>query len=280
MSPVIVCSTATQCERLISVLKPYGITPEFDEDADLNRLKKSKASDKIIVTTGRLSEGFVFKDENLAVITENEIFGLKFQRRKKVRKLASERIYALNELSVDDIVVHTGFRGNLERKESLERVKDALSTIMGKTLNTRVRINLESMAGSGTVIGSTLEELSDILYGLSDNDRTGICLDTAHLYASGYDLGSSEAYDRFRSRLLSLFEPDYVACWHLNDSSRELGSNIDRHENIGEGYLGLQVFGSIINDPLWEDVPCILETPKSSNGDRKNLSILRKLRGG
>ncbi len=200
-------------------------------------------------------------------------------RQKSINTMIEE-IKACDRLGIDDIVVHPGFRGNLERKESLERVKDALSTIMGKTLNTRVRINLESMAGSGTVIGSTLEELSDILYGLSDNDRTGICLDTAHLYASGYDLGSSEAYDRFRSRLLSLFEPDYVACWHLNDSSRELGSNIDRHENIGEGYLGLQVFGSIINDPLWEDVPCILETPKSSNGDRKNLSILRKLRGG
>ncbi|MGM0417441.1 MAG: transcription-repair coupling factor [Thermodesulfobacteriota bacterium] len=120
MSPVIVCSTATQCERLISVLKPYGITAEFDENADLNRIKKSKSSNKIIVTTGRLSEGFVFEDENLALISENEIFGLKFQRRKKVRKLASERIYALNELSVDDIIVHTDH--GLGQYKGLEKI--------------------------------------------------------------------------------------------------------------------------------------------------------------
>ncbi|MCB9480557.1 MAG: transcription-repair coupling factor [Desulfobacteraceae bacterium] len=119
--PVIVCSSKTQCERLSSVLKPYGVDAEFYPQffSLKNNLKRSIISSAVIVA-GDLASGFTFEDQGLAIITENEIFGVKHARRKKVRKLAGERIFSLNELNIDDIVVH-GEHG-LGRYKGLEKI--------------------------------------------------------------------------------------------------------------------------------------------------------------
>ncbi|PIE74786.1 MAG: transcription-repair coupling factor [Deltaproteobacteria bacterium] len=118
--PIIVCSTKTQADRLISVLKPYGILPELKENIDFSKLKKKAWTKNIFLTTGKLVSGFTFKNEKISIITENEIFGIKSYRRKKVRKLAAERIFSLNELVQGDIVVHTDH--GLGRFKGLEKI--------------------------------------------------------------------------------------------------------------------------------------------------------------
>lgn len=198
---------------------------------------------------------------------------------KSVEAMVTE-INICDRLGIDDIVVHPGHKGELPFRKASENVSRALQEIIKRTEHARVRINLETMAGEGTVIGSTLDELALIADKVLDDERIGICLDTAHLHAAGYDLRTLNAYSRFKSRLLSMFEVRNIACWHLNDTYREIGSRIDRHENIGEGKLGLNSFGFILNDAEWDDIPAILETPKGQGKDDKNLSLLRKLRGG
>ncbi len=198
---------------------------------------------------------------------------------KSIEAMVAE-ISICDRLGIDDIVVHPGHKGELGSDEALKKISLSLLDIIKKTEHTRVRINLETMAGEGTVIGSRLEELYQIAEYVSRYDRVGICLDTAHLHAAGYDLRTLNAYKRFKKKLLSLFELHNIACWHLNDTYKEIGSRIDRHENIGEGTIGLNAFSFIVNDPDWQNKSSILETPKGNGKDRRNMALLKKVRGG
>jgi len=118
-----------------------------------------------------------------------------------------------------------------------------------------------------------------VLNSLDWTSRLGICVDTCHIFASGYELRTPYAYEKLVQKLEKLFGLERIGCWHLNDSKEERGSRKDRHQHIGEGKIGEQVFSRIVSDPKWMDVPCILETPKEKGSDVRNLTLLRKMRG-
>jgi len=124
-----------------------------------------------------------------------------------------------------------------------------------------------------------LEELAWIIESLDDNSRLGVCLDTCHLFAGGYELRGRVSYERLVRSVERLFGIGRVGCWHLNDSKKDMGSHLDRHQHIGEGQIGVEFFSCIVSDPRWGDTPCLLETPKEGSGDEGNLALLRKLRG-
>jgi deoxyribonuclease-4 len=146
---------------------------------------------------------------------------------------------------------------------------------------------LEQTAGQGTALGSTFEQLASILAKAGDHKRLGVCLDTCHLLAAGYDICAPEGYADTFTRFGRLIGFSRLKVFHLNDSKKPLASRVDRHEHIGRGHLGLEPFRRIVNDPRFRKLPMLLETPKEEGRsptavvvdrfDERNLSTLRGL---
>ena len=146
---------------------------------------------------------------------------------------------------------------------------------------------LEHTAGQGTALGATFEQLASIMARMNDHRRVGVCLDTCHLLASGYDLCSPEGYASTFKQFGRLVGFERLKAFHLNDSKKPLGSRVDRHEHIGQGCLGLEPFRRIVNDRRFRGVPMLLETPKADGKatgviavdphDERNLNTLRSL---
>ncbi|MBN1333398.1 MAG: deoxyribonuclease IV [Synergistales bacterium] len=199
-------------------------------------------------------------------------------QQRSINALVDEIVVA-SLLGIDYLVVHPGSHGGIGEKAGLKQISDSLVSILDRTDHTRVKILLETMAGQGTTLGYKLDHFQVILDELDRPDRLGLCLDTSHLFASGYDLSKKNQYQNFKRKVHTLIGLEKVFCWHFNDSKKDLGSMIDRHEHIGSGKLGLNPFSFILNDPQWDNIPCILETPKTGIGDEGNLALLRKLRG-
>lgn len=179
-------------------------------------------------------------------------------------------------LGIDFLVSHPGNYID-DRASGLARnaagITIALETIPGRTV-----LLLEMTAGSGTALGASFEETAQLLASLPAElrPRTGVCLDTAHLFAAGYDL--RDAYDDVWRRFEDAFETDRPHMMHLNDSRAPLGSRRDRHELIGEGTIGDRAFRRIMTDPRFATVPKVIETPKGAEPERTDRRMLRRLR--
>ena len=201
------------------------------------------------------------------------------EKREKSVAVLAEEIERCEALGIEDLVLHPGSHLGEGLEYGRELVAEGLKCALERTSGMRTRVLLETMSGQGYSIGTTIEDLAWILDRVDDPSRAGICLDTCHLFAGGYELRGRTSYDRFVRSVEKHIGLERVGCWHLNDSKAEMGSRIDRHQHLGEGFLGLDLFSSIITDPRWKDVPCLLETPKGPPGDRGNIALLRKLRG-
>ena len=182
-------------------------------------------------------------------------------------------------LGVEELVVHPGSSRGTPKEDGLERLAKSLKEVIHATSMMRVRILLETMAGQGSILGSSLDELQFVLDRIGYTEKLGVCLDTCHLFAAGHELRTEEAYGRFVATLMGKIGLERIGCWHLNDSEHVKGSRLDRHQHIGDGELGLSPFSFIVNDPRWDHVPALLETPQNGIGNEGNLTILRKLRG-
>lgn len=186
-------------------------------------------------------------------------------------------------LGLDALVTHPGHAMGDDPEAALRRnaaaLSDALRACPGET-----RVLLETTAGSGTALGSTFEELARLLELVPSSlrARIGVCLDTAHVFAAGYDLRLD--YERVVERFHAVLGLDRLGLLHLNDSSTTLGSRVDRHADIGRGELGERPFAALMRDPRLASVPRVLETPKGDDppaADLRNLEKLRRLaRGG
>lgn len=180
-------------------------------------------------------------------------------------------------LGLDALVTHPGNAtdGDVDRglAQNAELVERALEEMPGRT-----RVLLETTAGAGRVLGATFEQLAAIVerIGPSARPRVGVCVDTCHVWAAGYDLAGD--YDGVMARLEDTLGPERVRLFHLNDSQGALGSRRDRHAGIGEGTLGEAPFRRLMNDPRFTALPKVLETPKGTDpvaADRANLARLR-----
>lgn len=176
-------------------------------------------------------------------------------------------------LGIPYLVVHPGAHPDVDR--GIELIAQGLSESLARTKGA-ARVLLEGTAGQGTSIGHRFEHLARILERVEDPDRVGICLDTCHLYAAGYDIGTESGYHRTMEELDRLVGLRKVKAFHLNDCKKPLGCRVDRHEEIGEGTLGLKAFAPLVNDPRFKDVVGVLETPEPENY-AKNLIALRRL---
>ena len=182
-------------------------------------------------------------------------------------------------LGLPYLVMHPGCHMGAGEKAGLRRIVRSLDRLHQRTRGVRVRVLVETTAGQGTCLGYRFEHLAEILEGVGEPERVGICLDTCHVFAAGYDLRTLKEYNRTMRRLNKLVGLDKVMVFHLNDSLRDLGSRVDRHQHIGRGRIGLEAFRFILNDSRFAGRPMVLETPKGkgNTADKKNLAVLRSL---
>lgn len=187
---------------------------------------------------------------------------------------------AMERLGGLGVVTHIGSRKGASWKEAKGRVIQALTRVLEAT--STALLLLENSAGAGDHIGTTFAELREILQGLGWHPRVGICLDSAHLFAAGWNLSTPEGVEAMLEAFDETIGLDRLKLFHLNDSRAPLGSHRDRHENIGEGEIGILGFQAIVRHPNLQGIAGIIETPGFNRlgPDRKNLSILKRLRDG
>ena len=189
------------------------------------------------------------------------------------------------QLRIPYVVLHPGAYTSSSEKTGLRRVIRALNEVHRQTRDIAARCLLENTAGQGTCLGWRFEHLATILDGVKDPDRLGVCFDTCHAFAAGYPLQTKKEYLGTMRELNRLVGLGQVKAFHLNDSKRELGSRVDRHEHIGKGCLGSKPFARLLNDRRFRKVPMYLETPKGEDPKTKkpwdtiNLRRLRRLIG-
>ena len=199
--------------------------------------------------------------------------------RAKSAAALREEVERCRHLNIDDIVLHPGFAMDAGVDAATTNIAETLLRLFDATQEYKTRILLETMAGQGTCVGGDLAHFTEILDKANWHPRIGLCIDTCHVFAAGYDLRSSDAYERLVAAADKHVGLSRVRCWHLNDSKAARGTHLDRHAHLGEGEIGLHPFELLMNDERFEETPTILETPKEGVGDEGNLSFLRKVRG-
>ena len=180
-------------------------------------------------------------------------------------------------LGLPGLVIHPGAHIGAGVEEGVRRVATALKRVFDRTPDVETRILLETTAGQGTTLGRSAEELTMLLEKIDAPDRTGVCLDSCHMFAAGYELRTSRGYERTIREFDVTVGLKRIRAIHLNDSKKPLGSFRDRHEHIGEGEIGDAGFRNIMNDRRLREIPMILETPKDGDADLVNLARLRAL---
>lgn len=184
-------------------------------------------------------------------------------------------------LGIAGVVAHPGAYVSSSEEEGLARIAAALDEVHRRTPNVKARCLLETTAGQGSCLGHRFEHLAAIIAGVKKPERLGVCVDTCHVFAAGYPLAPKKDYMATIRALDDAVGLDRVAAIHLNDSKRELGSRVDRHEHIGRGKLGLEPFRLLLNDKRFRSVPMFLETAKGEEDgedlDAINLRTLRSL---
>ena len=175
-------------------------------------------------------------------------------------------------------MLHPGAHTGSGEEAGLQRIADALNRIHAQLPECADVVTLlELMAGQGTTLGYTFAQLAQIIALVEVKERVGVCLDTCHALAAGYDFRTEKGYEAMMAEIEETVGIDSVGCWHFNDSANDHGSRKDRHAHIGEGFVGAEGFRHILNDIRWDGVPMLLETPKKEDGDGKDLMNLRAL---
>lgn len=176
------------------------------------------------------------------------------------RKSFLEEMQRCEQLGLTMLNFHPGSHLNeIDEDKSLNLIAESINMTLDKTSG--VTAVLESTAGQGSNLGHRFEHLAHIIGKVEDKARIGVCIDTCHTYSAGYDLADEEGYAKTWKEFDDIIGRDYLRALHLNDDLRKIGSRIDRHAEIGKGTLGLEFFKRLVNDPRFDNMPIILETP-------------------
>ncbi len=216
---------------------------------------------------------------NLAAVDEEHY-------RRSVEGMATE-LERAEKLNIRLISLHPGAHRGQGEEKGIEKIAQGLDKAFKQAAGTEAKVLLETTSGMGTALGYRFEHLAEIMSRSHFPQRLGVCVDTCHIFAAGYDMRTAEACAGTMRELSRVIGLRKVLVIHANDSRGELGGRLDRHEHIGKGRIGLEGFRPLVNDPNFEEVPVILETPKEKGResgekagslDRRNLKTLRGLR--
>jgi deoxyribonuclease IV len=188
-----------------------------------------------------------------------------------------EELVRAELLGLEYLVTHMGAHTGDGEDVGLARLCESLSTIHGDLPGYKVKVALETTAGQGTCLGAKFEHFPRIFDMVSEQERLAVCLDTCHVFASGYDIRTPEAYEETMAKFGEIIGFDRLGVVHSNDSMKALGSKADRHAHIGEGEIGLEAFRLLVNDPRFAGKPIILETPDAETMHEVNLNRLVSL---
>jgi deoxyribonuclease-4 len=199
-----------------------------------------------------------------------------YAKSREALKIELERCQILK---IPYLVMHPGSHVGAGEKVGLATIAKALNEIFSELEDKGTKIALEATAGQGSNLGYKFEHLADIISQVKEDGRLAVCLDTCHIFASGYDIRTADGYKNTMAEFDRAVGLKRLAAIHFNDSKKGLGSRVDRHEHIGKGEIGQEPFGFFLNDSRLAQIPKILETPKGPDytEDKINLKLLRSL---
>jgi len=197
----------------------------------------------------------------------------------KSRDSFLDEITRCERLEIPYLNFHPGTYKENNEDDAIKIIAESLNITHQKTAGFRVKSMLEATAGQGKSIGYKFEHLRKIIDLVEEPDRMSVCIDTAHIFAAGYDISSEETYEKVFKEFDDILGLDRLKCFHINDSKKALGSRVDRHEHIGKGFIGLSGFKLLMNDKRLTDIPKVLETPKGKEQleDLENIRTLISL---
>jgi deoxyribonuclease IV len=201
---------------------------------------------------------------------------------EKSRVALVEELLRAEELGLEYVVLHPGAHLGAGERDGIAAVAESLGAVHERTRGLAVRLLIEVTAGQGSCLGCRFEQVEAMLSQARGGGDIGVCFDTCHVHASGYDLSTDEGYERTFAELESVLGLDRLKAFHLNDSKAPAGSRVDRHAEIGDGYLGLLPFWRLVNDGRFAKLPGVLETPPGPDKQpsfKRNLERLRALIG-
>jgi deoxyribonuclease-4 len=198
--------------------------------------------------------------------------------KRSIRSIATD-LQRAEQLGAQYLIIHIGHRMDSSEDQAIEAVSQGIDQAFEKVKNSVVLL-MENTAGQGTEIGYTFDQIKKIIERVSDRERVGVCLDTAHSFEAGYDLSNKDGIERTLETFDQTIGLKRLHLLHLNDSKTPLGSRRDRHWHIGEGHIGREGFRGLVNHPLLNRLPGIMETPrKDTVEDLKNMKVIRSLVG-
>ena len=228
------------------------------------------------------------KEEIWPIISHNSyLINLASIDNEKLEKSYSamlDELIKADQLGIELENMHPGVipmsdKEEITKDEALNQIANQLNQLMVETSDSKVKVLLETTAGQGKGLGNKFYHIKTIIDKINDKNRIGVCFDTAHSFAAGYDFTTKKKYDEMWNEFDDIIGLKYLFAFHLNDTEKELGSRVDRHAHIGQGKIGKEPFGFFLNDDRFRDHPGILETPKGKNmkEDFMNLKVLRSL---
>jgi deoxyribonuclease-4 len=190
----------------------------------------------------------------------------------------AEELERCHLLGIPYLVTHPGAHTGSGEEAGLRRVAEALNRLFDAQVGGDTMVLIETTAGQGTCLGHRFEHLAQLIDEVENSQRLGVCVDTCHMLAAGYEFRTPAGYEATFAEFDRIVGVDRIKAFHLNDSQKDLGSRVDRHAHIGDGFVGLEGFRQIVNDPRFAELPMVLETPKGDDL-AEDIANLAKLRG-
>ena len=240
-------------------------------DKDINSFKKNSFDTGVIPSASHTAYLINLASPN------TEIY-------KKSLEAFSDEMERAERLGLPYLIFHPGAHLGSGENTGLKRIADSINILLKKGSHPKgcgyqLMLLLETTAGQGSHLGYKFEHLSEIIETVDEKEKIGVCLDTCHIFAAGYDISNEYGYKKTFEDFNKIIGIDRLKAFHINDSKKGLGSRVDRHEHIGKGKIGLTAFKLLLNDAQFKNIPMIIETPKGKTmrEDRKNLSVLKGL---
>jgi deoxyribonuclease-4 len=196
---------------------------------------------------------------------------------KRSRRALIDELQRCEALGITALIFHPGAHLGAGVEDGIKRIAESITLVHERTPDVHVLTTLECTAGQGTAVGYRFEHLRRIIDLVEESKRMAVCLDTCHVFAAGYNISTEEGWESTLREFDEIVGLERLVAVHVNDSRRECGARVDRHEHIGKGKIGLAAFRMLMNDPRLSAIPKILETPKSDDmhEDVENMRVLR-----